>query len=86
MSFSESILLSSGVPSDDARHVANSLVMGNLTGHDSHGVNMLPVYVKRIRRGVIKPGAKIEITKEASAYALVDGNWNFGQIIAEFRD
>lgn len=81
---SEQLLVAAGAPLKDARFVAHSLVMGNLTGHDSHGVNMIPSYLKRLKKGVINPGAKIEIVKDTPVYALVNGNWNFGQLIADF--
>ncbi len=82
--FSECLLVAAGAPAEDAKHVADSLVMGNLTGHDSHGINMLPAYIKRIKIGVIKPGAKVELARDAPAYAMINGNWNFGQIVATY--
>lgn len=63
--------------------VAKSLIESNLAGHDSHGLNMLPHYLRRIQKGIIKPGAIITIEKETSSSALVNGNWNFGQLVAQ---
>lgn len=72
-----------GTPSSEAKRVADSLVKANLTGHDSHGVMRIPQYVKEIKRGQIKPGAKIEALRETPSTALLNGNWGFGQVIAE---
>ena len=37
----------------DAGHVASHLVAANLKGHDSHGVGMVPTYVRNIRSGAL---------------------------------
>lgn len=79
---SERLLRAAGVPESDAAKVSKLLVMSNLTGHDSHGLNVLPYYLNRIKKGVIKPGSKITVEKETEVSALVNGNWNFGQLVA----
>ena len=75
-----SIVEATGTPSDEARIVAEHLVRSNLSGHDSHGIIRLPYYLKVIKEGLIKPGAKMKIVKETVSIALVDGNWNWGQV------
>jgi LDH2 family malate/lactate/ureidoglycolate dehydrogenase len=72
-----------GTPSGEARRVADSLVKANLAGHDSHGVMRIPQYVEAIKRGQIKPGAKMEVVRETPSTTLIDGKWGFGQVIAE---
>jgi uncharacterized oxidoreductase len=37
-----SIFRAAGVPENIARHVSNSMVEANLTGHDSHGAMRIP--------------------------------------------
>ncbi len=74
--------MASGVPDEDAGRVASSLITSNLMGHDSHGLHVLPYYLSRIKKGVIKPGSKINVEKETEASALVNGNRNFGQLVA----
>ena len=34
---------------DEAKIVAEHLVLANLTGHDSHGVGMLPTYFRMLK-------------------------------------
>lgn len=72
----------SGQPELAAR-VANRLVTANLTGHDSHGVGMVPKYVEGIRAGELKPAARIEVVSDKGPFLLVDGGLGFGQVIAE---
>ncbi|MBX3436967.1 MAG: Ldh family oxidoreductase [Planctomycetaceae bacterium] len=76
------LLEGAGVPLAEAQIVAEELVGANMVGHDSHGVMRLMQYCKMIDDGVIRPGAKVEVLKEEAAYLLVDGNFNFGQVIA----
>lgn len=76
------ILKAAGTPEAEARIVAEGLVSANLAGHDSHGVIQLPIYVDRIKRGHIVPGAPIEIERETPTTARVKGNWGFGFVVA----
>jgi LDH2 family malate/lactate/ureidoglycolate dehydrogenase len=71
-----------GVNEENARIVADNLVMANLRGVDSHGVARLPTYVERVLRGYIDPQGPIEIVKEHGATALIDAHNNFGQVAA----
>ncbi|RMF87869.1 MAG: Ldh family oxidoreductase, partial [Nitrospinota bacterium] len=72
-----------GASEEEARIVSDHLVMGNLTGHDSHGVMLILNYVETIRKGELKPGAPIEVVRETPSTALINGNWGFGQVVAE---
>jgi uncharacterized oxidoreductase len=75
------ILLGAGIPADEARIVAQSLVQSNLLGHDSHGVIRIPQYVNNVRNGLVQPGG-IRTVQEAPAMAVLDGGWGFGQVVA----
>ena len=48
------LLLQGGSESEEAETVAEHLVRSNLTGHDSHGVGMLPLYIKKMSEGLIQ--------------------------------
>ena len=76
------VLQGAGVGSEDAEIIALELKKANLTGHDSHGVMRLMQYVDYIQKGVIRPGAAMEILREGPAFLLIDGHFNFGQVIA----
>src|SRR5687768_4692229 len=75
------IFVAWGTPESAARTVAQSLVLGNLKGHDSHGVIRVIEYVDWIERGWIQPAAALQIVKDAGSILMVDGNFGFGQVI-----
>lgn len=71
-----------GAPPPEAAIVAGSLVSANLAGHDSHGIIRLDQYARMIRQGEFSPGAPTLIVSDSPAALLLDGNWNFGQVVA----
>jgi uncharacterized oxidoreductase len=48
------VLRASGSDEREARIVTDHLVEANLKGHDSHGVGMVPQYVRHIGEGKLK--------------------------------
>ena len=76
------ILAAAGAAEADAAIVADHLVEANLAGHDSHGVGMLPHYVRAIRGGVLDPRAHASIEDRGGAVLAVDGRRGFGQVVA----
>jgi LDH2 family malate/lactate/ureidoglycolate dehydrogenase len=77
------IFTSQGTPLDKARFLVDTLIEGNLTGHDSHGVQYYIRYSERMRNGFIKPAEEPVIVKESPSSALIDGRWGFGQTTAK---
>ncbi len=61
--------------------VANNLIEANLTGHDSHGVGMLPRYAEAYLEGGLKPNAHVSTVMDGGAMLRLDGNAGFGQVI-----
>ena len=55
--FVASIFIANGSMPAEAEQVAANLVLANLSGHDSHGVGMLPRYVDAVAEGGLVPGA-----------------------------
>ncbi len=76
------ILIGAGVAPEDATVVAEELAEANLVGHDSHGVMRLMQYVDYVRKGFIRPGAPVEVVVDRPAFAIIDGHFQFGQVIA----
>lgn len=66
-----------------ARQVAEHLVEANLKGHDSHGVGMVPAYVRNISAGHLDVDANAELTSDEGAVLVVEGNAGFGQIVGQ---
>ncbi len=61
------IFEASGVPAPVATVVARSLVLGNLKGHDSHGVIRVIDYVDWLARGWIDPAGELEVVQRRRA-------------------
>lgn len=76
------IFKGAGCSDYEAERTADLLVLANLRGHDSHGVGLLPGYIRGIQRGSTKLGAEIEIVKETPIMALINGNLGLGQVVA----
>ena len=77
------ILFHAGRNQTAAERVSSRLVSANVTGHDSHGVGMIPAYVDGIRSGQLLPNAEIEIVNDKGPFLLIDGGRGFGHVIAE---
>lgn len=79
--FAEAIVHRGGGSPEAASQVSRTLVEANLSGHDSHGVGMLPAYINGIKAGQLHPDASAEIIQEKGPFLLVDGHQGFGQVV-----
>jgi uncharacterized oxidoreductase len=75
----EAMVTKAGWTADEARETANHLVLANLSGHDSHGVGMLPLYFNSLADGNLSPRSKLSIRLEAGSFLIADGNVALGQ-------
>ena len=80
--FADSLFRACGVPAEEAARVAQSLVLANLCGHDSHGMIRVIQYANAIKDGRLKPGAPFNIVKQTAAVMVVDGGWGLGMVQA----
>ncbi|CEP67016.1 Malate/L-lactate dehydrogenase [Moorella glycerini] len=71
-----------GVPNDEAELVSDSLVWANLRGIDSHGVFRIPIYIDRIKNGLVRPVAKFMVVNETKIAVVIDAGNSLGQVIA----
>ena len=83
ISSAAAILIASGSSEKEAHTVASNLVMANLSGHDSHGVGLLPRYVDAVLEGGLIPGNGARVLVDAGSLMSVDGQRGFGQIVGE---
>src|SRR5437763_4335278 len=81
--FAVELVTAMGGSAEEAETVADVLVRSNLAGHDSHGIIRLEQYARMVREGLIVPGAPTTVVQETPATALLDGNWNFGAVVAD---
>jgi uncharacterized oxidoreductase len=66
----------------EAQEVADHLVRANLAGHDSHGVGMLPAYVRLLEDGLLVPNQVPQTVLDAGALLVIDARRGFGQRMA----
>lgn len=77
-----SLFEAGGLRQEDAKTVAGDLVSADLRGLTSHGVSRIPMYLERIRRGVVNPRPDIKSVKRAPAAILLDGDDGMGFLVS----
>jgi len=75
------IFVNKGALEEDAQQVASLLIEANLKGHDSHGIQMVPVYIYGISQDNLKPKQHAIKVSEDGSNLIVDGAQGFGQIV-----
>lgn len=80
----ENILLATGADNDNARRVADALVLSDLSGVATHGVQHVAGYVRSIQDGEVLPAEKPSVLSDTDTSALVSGNWTFGFVAAKY--
>jgi uncharacterized oxidoreductase len=73
------MITAAGWSEAQAQETAEHLVLANLSGHDSHGVGMLPLYFLALADGNLKVASKPSIRSDAAPFLIVDGNVALGQ-------
>jgi len=77
------VMAKAGIPREDAAVVADVLLQADKLGFDSHGVNRLkPIYLDRIKEGILDPVTRMEVVREGPTTAVVDGHNGMGHVIA----
>lgn len=76
-----SVIKAAGSSAKEAEQVAANLVLANLSGHDSHGVGMLPRYVDAVLEGGLSPNAGIRVVLDGGALLTLDGQRGYGQVV-----
>ena len=76
------IFQAAGADPEPTSILVDHLIAANLAGHDSHGVQHIPGYVRAVQEGRVQPNAAPVVLRETPVSALVDGQFTFGQISA----
>ena len=76
------ILSAAGSEPDEARIVSEHLVESNLKGHDSHGIGMIPQYLRKIRDGSLVPNRPGRVVTDAGPILVYDGQRGYGLVTA----
>jgi uncharacterized oxidoreductase len=74
------IIAMTGSTPEEAAQVADNLVMANLSGHDSHGVGMVPRYVDAVLEGGLSPNTGVKVLLDTGPMLNLDGQRGYGQI------
>ena len=78
----ENILLADGCTADEAKTVADHLVLASLSGHDSHGVIRTMRYHIWVEDGTINPDTPLTTILDNGPLLQLDGNDGMGQWLA----
>lgn len=76
------VLRAAGVGADEAKTVADNLVMAERRGIATHGVNFLLPLADRIARGLVVVPTKVTVISDADAVLHLDGGNGIGQTAA----
>ncbi|WP_454741797.1 malate/lactate/ureidoglycolate dehydrogenase [Cupriavidus necator] len=75
--------LAAGSDTREARLTADHLVGANLTGHDSHGVGMIPKYVLSWQADELQLNRHVSVLHDAGSMLSLDANRGMGQAVTE---
>ena len=76
------IVRATGSNDAEAAAVADHLVRSNLCGHDSHGIGMLPDYVRMASARLLVPNQTLRTVSDAGAVLVFDAGRGYGQTMA----
>ena len=75
------IIKGTGSSDAEAKQVAENLVLANLSGHDSHGVGMVPRYVDAVLEGGLVPNTSVRVNLDSGTLLGLDAQHGYGQIV-----
>lgn len=75
------ILEVSGVAPEEAPQVVRGLVWAEARGLASHGVRLLPIYLKRYRAGLVCSPSAARIIRQCTSWSVFDGANGFGAVV-----
>ena len=79
--FTARVFAGLGMPERDAAMEAEVLVWANLRGIDSHGVQRVGEYARRVDAGGVNLQPNIQIEKETPAILRIEADFAFGPVV-----
>jgi LDH2 family malate/lactate/ureidoglycolate dehydrogenase len=79
--WAKALLEVAGASPEAAAATAEACVEANRKGFDSHGIVYLPLYLDRLRSGLVDGAAMPEVVAELPSLALVDGHFAPGAFV-----
>jgi len=80
LDFSKATLARAGADEPSTEATSYAMLHASLHGVDSHGVRLLPFYVKCLKTGLTKGNPKITVTPQRRAASLVDADNGLGHL------
>lgn len=81
--FACNLLIACRADKEDAARIADHLVEANLTGHDSHGVGLLPAYMRHARDGLVALDHEPELITDTTVLTQMHAHACWGAPSAE---
>ena len=78
--FAAALFSAAGVPPDYAAFIADALLLADLRGVDTHGINRVPVYLSRVKNGVVNPSPELSFVMKTPVMAHLDAQNTYGFI------
>lgn len=76
------VFAAAGSSDEEAQIVADHLVEANLKGHDSHGVGMIPSYLRNLGAGKAATNQPGRVVSDSGSIIVYDGERGWGQVVA----
>lgn len=82
--FCEEAFTRLGFKKEDSTIISDVLLLSDLFGIDSHGINRLQMYVQQLRAGYIDIQSQPKIVFQTPVSAVIDGKRGMGQLVSSF--
>ena len=83
IAYGRDLFIAAGMLREDALLTAEQLVTADLRGVESHGVVRMPIYVERLRHGVVAAQPVMRVVRETAGSAVFDGGNGMGQVVGQ---
>jgi L-2-hydroxycarboxylate dehydrogenase (NAD+) len=80
--FCEEVFCGFGFNKQDSAIITNVLILSDLFGIDSHGINRLKMYIQQLHSGYIDIRSQPEIVFQTPVSAVIDGKKGMGQLVS----
>src|SRR5471030_3371748 len=80
--FGRRLLVAHGLSDEDAATMAGCLVRADLRGVDTHGLQFMPQYLDRLRRGLVNPKPNLVVERVTPVVGSLNGQNGYGFVVA----
>ena len=82
--FCNDVFVKFGFNTEDSKIISDVLLLSDLYGIESHGMQRMVRYHKGIEKGLIDVNAKWDIVFETPVSCVIDANFGMGQVVGHF--